>query len=118
MSILTFAPSTPLPSNSRIIYKVERTLRRGANVPRMEYDKSKIEKYKLEIQQILNTLDTPSSLLDGNSGIDKRAPRSLSVDPYNSTAMISASKCGKSRPRSTEPMWNAPSLMLLALLSP
>lgn len=51
----------------RIIHEIEQTLRRGTSMPRGEYDKTKIERHKLEIQEILDTLSTQSQSLRGNN---------------------------------------------------
>jgi len=59
--------------------KIELTLRRGAYLPCIEYRKDKVEEYKLEIQEMLNVLNAPSSPLDENLGVGERAPRSASV---------------------------------------
>jgi len=59
--------------------EIELTLRRGANLPRIEYGRNKVEEYKLEIQEILNVLNAPSSSLDEN--LDKRIPRLAPVSP-------------------------------------
>lgn len=50
----------------RIIHEIEQTLRRGTSMPRGEYDKNKIEKHKLEIQEILDTLSTQRQPPHGN----------------------------------------------------
>jgi len=42
-------------------------------MPVIEYNKGKIEGYKLEIQEILNALNAPHSLLNGNLAVDERA---------------------------------------------
>jgi len=43
-------------------------------MPRVEYDKGKIEGHKLEIQEILSALNAPSSSLDENFSAGDRAP--------------------------------------------
>ena len=42
-----------------IVCEIERTLKE-MNVPHTKYDKDEVERYKLEIQRILYTLDGPS----------------------------------------------------------
>ena len=63
----------------RAIREIERTLRRGASTPRVEYDKAKIEEHKLEIQRILDVLRIPDLPLAGNGGVDEP----MDVDPPN-----------------------------------
>ena len=40
-------------------------------MPRVEYDKAKIEEHKLEIQRILDVLRMPDLPLAGNGGVDE-----------------------------------------------
>jgi hypothetical protein len=64
--------------------EIERTLRRGANMPHIKYNKDKVEGYKLEIQVILGTLNAPSSPLDENLNVGERAAARLaSVNPHD-----------------------------------
>ena len=56
-----------LPSNHRVTGEIERTLRRGANMPRTKHNKGRIEGQKLKIQEIRSTLDAPSALLPVDS---------------------------------------------------
>jgi len=51
-------------SNSRVTREIERTLRRGANIPRAKHNKGKVEEQKLRIQGIFDTLNAPSASLD------------------------------------------------------
>ena len=77
-------PPTLLLNNSRVICEIERTLRRGASTPRMEYGKSKIERHKLEIQETLNVLNMQNSSLGGDDRVGERAPKPLADDCRNS----------------------------------
>lgn len=52
MVLLSASP----PRNSRAMNGIERALRRGVNMSRIKYDKDGIERRKLEIEGILNTL--------------------------------------------------------------
>ena len=74
--LLILSPS-PL-SNSRVMCKIELTLRRGMNAPHIEYNKGEIEGYKLEIQGILGTLN-----LDGNLTVGEHTPRPVPTVPYD-----------------------------------
>ena len=65
--------------NPRITLEIERTLRRGASTPKVKYDKGKIEKYKSEIQDILDDLNRPSLSTNGDNDVCERATQSLSV---------------------------------------
>ena len=42
-----------------------------AGIPWIEYDKGKVESYKLAVQQILHALSTSSSFAPGNVGMDE-----------------------------------------------
>ena len=61
--------------DSRIMWKVEQVLagRAEASMPHAEYDKDEIEGYKMEIQQILHTLDAPSPSLSKEDSVDEPA---------------------------------------------
>jgi len=69
---------------------IERTLGRGANVPHVKYNKGKVEGHKLEVQEILGTLNTPSSPLDGAAKPDLQLSP---VDPHG-TATTSVAENG------------------------
>jgi len=73
--------------------EIELTLRRGANLPRIEYGKDKLEEHKLEIQEILNVLNASSSPHDENFGVGERASRSAPFHPQFTTK-ASGSKSG------------------------
>ena len=89
---LALVLSTPT-SNPRVIRETERVLRRGASMPVIEYNKGKIEGYKLEVQGILITLGAPRSLLDENLPIDECAPLLAPVDLHShDTTTTSASE--------------------------
>jgi hypothetical protein len=70
----------------------------GTTAPHIKHDKRKIEGKKLEIQQILDALNTQSSSPDGNEDVDERALRSLSLDPPE-TASTSVSENGRNLSR-------------------
>ena len=70
--------------------KIELTLRRGANLPHLEYGKDKVEEYKLEIQEILGVLTAMNSPL--NLGVGERYPRFAPADTQDAEA--SGSKSG------------------------
>jgi len=72
--------------------EIELTLRRGANLPRIEFGKDKVEEYKLEIQEMLSVLNVPSSL-DENLGVGERPPRLAPVS-LQLTNKPSGSKSG------------------------
>ena len=80
----------PLPDsshgNSSVIRGIERTLETGTSVPRVDLDKGKIEEQKLKIQQILDALNTPSSLVSRGDAVGERALQleSLSLDSRDS----------------------------------
>ena len=57
---------------SRVMCKIELTLRRGTNLPHVEY--GKVDEHKREIQQILSVLNAQSSPFDENPAVGKPAP--------------------------------------------
>jgi len=60
-------------------------------MPVIEYNKGKIEGYKLEIQEILDTLNAPRSPPGENPTMDERAPLLAPTDPHSrDTATTSA----------------------------
>lgn len=75
--------------------EIERTLRRGINAPHTEYNKKKVEKYKLEIQKLLGVLDLQNSPLDENLSMVESA---IIVGPVTSgdTTTMSVAKNGTS----------------------
>ena len=75
--------------------EIELTLRRGANLPRIEFGKNKVEEHKLEIREVLSVLNAPSSSLDENLGVGKHAPRLAPLGPQF-TSNASGSKSGTS----------------------
>ena len=76
---------TSIPSNSRIIYEIERIARQGASMSRIEYDNGEVEWYKLEIQEILGTLNEAL-------GVGEHATDSAPIDPHHpATAPVSDS---------------------------
>ena len=87
--------SASLLCNSRVFGEVVRTLRRGASTPRMEYDKGKIERHKVEIQEILGALNAPDSPPTGSNCVGQCTPQSLSTG----TVATSNSKSGRNGPR-------------------
>ena len=60
-------------------------------MPWIEYDKGKVESYKLAVQQILNTFSTPSSSALGSDGLDEQ----MNVDSAGPPT-ISGPESGKS----------------------
>jgi len=51
-------------------------------MPLIEYNKGKIEGYKLEVQEILNALNAPRSFLDDNLAVNERSTLSAPIGPY------------------------------------
>ena len=87
ISLASFAClRTHLNCDCRIIREIEQTLRRGASMPRVEYDKAKIEEHKLEIRQIFDVLLTGSGSMD----------EPMDVDPPN---VATTAESGKNCPR-------------------
>jgi len=76
--------------------EIERTLRRGANTPHTKYNKDKTEGHKLEIQEILDTLNAPSSSLNKNFSVGECDPHSTPVDSHHDTATTPVSDSGTS----------------------
>ena len=56
-----------LPIGSRVTREIERTLRRGVNIPRTKRNKGRVEGQKLKIQEIFDTLNAPSAPLPVDS---------------------------------------------------
>ena len=82
-------PAASLQSDSRITSEIERTLRGGADMPHIEYNKSKLEGYGLEIQKILATLNAPTSPLDENPDASEHVSHLAPVSPHsNTTALV------------------------------
>ena len=90
-------PCPCLSCDSRIMRDIERALRTEARLPVIENDKDGIEGKKLEIQQILDTLNRRGSSTDEDNGVDERALRSLSLDSRGA-AMTSAPGNGRNQP--------------------
>lgn len=67
-------------SNSRVLSRIERALRRGANIPHAGYNKDEVEGYKLEIQGIVGTLNVP---FDENPTMDESGPQPSPCDPHD-----------------------------------
>ena len=91
-------PYPCLNCNSRSMREIERTLRTGASMPGIKYDRGKIEGEKQEIQRILDVLNRQSSSADGDGGGDERALQSSPLDSHG-TIMTSVPENGRSRPR-------------------
>lgn len=72
-----------IPNNSRVMLRVEASLRRVASTPHTKYNQRKFEGYVQEIQQILSTLSAPDSPLGEGPGAGERAPHSMLTDPYD-----------------------------------
>ena len=60
---LSSAQRVPLPSKPRAIHEIEQSLR---SAPHVGYNQTKVEECKLEIQEILGTLNAQGSSLDGD----------------------------------------------------
>ena len=56
-------------------------MRRGANTPRIKHSKGKVEGHKLKIQEIFDTLNTPSTSLPVDSRGDATISKSESGAP-------------------------------------
>ena len=80
--LISLILGAPLASDSRITDEIERSLRRGANLPRVRRNKSKVEGHKLKIREILNTLEAPSTPLDGTLSLSERVPNLAPVDAH------------------------------------
>jgi len=65
--------------------EIERTLRRGSNLPHYARNKTKVEGHKLEIQEILGTFNALSSSLHENPRVGKRPPNLAPFGPYSTT---------------------------------
>jgi hypothetical protein len=87
------ALSASLPSNSRVIGEIERTLRRGTSTPHIKYNKGKVEEHKPKIQEILGTLNALGSPLDENLHAGEQAPHLAPIDPHG-TATTSVPESG------------------------
>ena len=64
--------------------EIERTLRRGASTPHTGYNKDKTEGHKLEIREILDALNVPSSLPDETLRAGEWANNLAPADPRHS----------------------------------
>lgn len=62
-------------------------------MPHATYDKGKIEKYKSEIQDVLNRLNRQSPSPNGDNGVCERTTQLLSVGSSTAT-VTSASESG------------------------
>lgn len=78
-------------SDFRLTREIERTLMRGADAPNT---KEKVERHRLEIQQVLSSLTIPRSPLESLS-VDGRASNPVSIDPHD-TSITSVSDSGTS----------------------
>ena len=87
---LPFLPA-PSPNNSRVTREIERTLRRGANMPRTRGNKGKVEGQNLKIIKIHDTLNAPSVPLDGTLSPSEHVPN---LAPANSHKAATASGSG------------------------
>lgn len=76
--------------------KIERMLRRRANIPHAGYNKGEIEGYKLDIKVIVGTLN---ALLDENLTVNECGPHALPVDLHDAP-MTSVSSGTSSAPPS------------------
>jgi hypothetical protein len=85
-------------NNSSVICGIERTLRRGANIPHMEYDEGKVVEHKLEIQRLLSVLNAPNLPLDETLGAGERASRH---DPATTSASESGTPSSPPSPSCT-----------------
>ena len=63
----SYSAYPPLPTNFRVTREIERTLRRGACVPRTQRDKGKVEGHKLKIQEIFDGLSAQNAPLPDTS---------------------------------------------------
>ena len=96
MCQLTLTLSAPLPTDFRIMCEIERILRRGASTPHNGYSKDKVGGHKLKIQEILDTLNAPSSPLDETRNVGESAANLAPVDPHR-IVTTSVSESGTSR---------------------
>ena len=85
MCRLALATSASLPTESRIICEIERTLRRGASTPHTGYNKDKVEGHRLEIQEILGTLNAPNSPSDGTPSVGEQVTNLAPVDLHTAS---------------------------------
>ena len=85
--------SGSLPRNSRVAGEIERTLRRGVNLPRTERNKGKIggQKGKVEghkVQGILDTPNTPNTPLDQTPSVDSRDTATSSMSESGASLVL------------------------------
>lgn len=74
-----------IPSESRVMCEIERTLRRRANVSYTGNSRESVEGYMLEIQQILGTLSSLSSPLNKNPSVSERTPYLAPIETPTTT---------------------------------
>ena len=67
--------------------EIERILRRGASTPHTGYDKGKVEGHRLEIQEILSTINAPSLSLSETPDVDGRATSLAPIDTRPTTPL-------------------------------
>jgi len=75
------------PSNSRVTGEIERTLRRGANMPRVKHNRGKVEGHRLKVQEILDTLNAPSAPPDE---APHAGPRDIAASSISESCVSSA----------------------------
>ena len=63
------------------------------SAPHPGYNKDKVEAFKLEIQEILDTLNVPNSYIDETPSVGERATNLASIDPHD-TATTSVPESG------------------------
>ena len=88
---LSFSACSLQPGNSRVTHEIERTLRRGANMPRTRRNKGKVEGQKLKIQEIHNTLNAPGASLDGTLSLSELVSADSATTSVSGSGMFSAS---------------------------
>jgi hypothetical protein len=91
---LALALSTSLLNNPRVTREIERILKEGENMLHIKYNEGKVERYKMEIREILATLNAPGPLLDGDLSVGEGAPRPAPVYP-RVNAIASSAESGK-----------------------
>lgn len=92
MCRLAFTLSGSVPRNFRILCEIERVLR---SMQRTGYNSYRVERHKLEIQEILDTLNAPTPPVDETPSVDERGVKLAPTDRCDA-ATTSAPESGTS----------------------
>ena len=82
--LINLAPSIPSLSNSRVTHEIERTLRKGANMPQIKHNKGKV----------LGTLDTPGAPRDGTPSVGSHDTTATSISGNGGSLARLRQSCG------------------------